>query len=115
MIYKPWIHGLTPQQQTRYQPVTYFNYWPVLGSVSNSNIITFSYKSTTGEAFEDIYQVFLDGISENMNSLVRCDNYGAINTTNTSTMEYYSIKLVSEEYSLQYDTICNGKIFQLVN
>ena len=96
MIYKPWIHGLTPQQQTRYQPVTYFNYWPVLGSVSNSNIITFSYKSTTGEAFEDIYQVFLDGISENTASLVQPVKSGDINTTDTSTMGYYVIKFFSE-------------------
>ena len=25
IIDKPWVHGLTPQQQTLYQPVTYFN------------------------------------------------------------------------------------------
>ena len=69
-----------------------------------------SHKTTTSEAFEDIHQVVLDGISENMDSLVQPDKYGAINTTEKSTMGYYVIKFVSEAYSLQKVTTCDGQI-----
>ena len=41
------------------------------------------------EAFEDISHVFLDEISENMAALVQYGNFGAINTTYTTTMAYY--------------------------
>ena len=47
MLDKTWIRGLTPQQKPRYQPVTYFTYWPVLGSFNNWNIIIFPHKETT--------------------------------------------------------------------
>ena len=40
MIYKTWIHSLTPQQQLRYQPVIDFAYWPLLWSFKIWNIIT---------------------------------------------------------------------------
>ena len=40
MLYKPWIPGLTPKQQPRYQPVINCSYWTVLGSFNNWNIIT---------------------------------------------------------------------------
>ena len=45
-----------------------------------------------------------------MAPLVQSVNYCAINTTDTLTMGYYVIKLVSEAYTLQYDTIFDGKI-----
>ena len=58
----------------------------MLGSFNNWNIITLSDKSTTGDAFEDINQVVLDGISDNMASLVQSGKYGTINTTYTTKM-----------------------------
>ena len=45
-----------------------------------------------------------------MNSLVQYGKYGAMNTTDTSTMGYYVIKFVSEAYTLQYENTCDGKI-----
>ena len=107
---KPWFRGLSPQQKPRYQPVTYFTYWPFLGSFNNWNIITFSHKATTSEAFGDIRQGVLDVISENMASLVQSGNYFSINITDTSAMGYCVIKFVSEAYTLQDDTTCDGKI-----
>ena len=83
MLDKPWINGLTPKQQPRYRPVTNWSYWPVLDSFNNWNIPTLSHKSTESEAFEEICQFDLDGISENMASLVKYGKYGAINTTDT--------------------------------
>ena len=52
----------------------------------------------------------LDGISENMSSLVQSGNYGAMNTTDTWTTGYYVIKFVSEAYNLQCDTTWDGKM-----
>ena len=86
MLYKPWIPGLTPEKQPRYRPVIDCSYWPVLGSFNNWNIITLSHKATTSEAFEDIHQVVLDGISDNMASMVQSGKYSAMDTTDTSTV-----------------------------
>ena len=74
------------KKQPRYQPVTNFSYWEVLGSFNNYNIITLAHRSTTSEAFEEIHQVVLDGISDNMDSLDKYDNYGSINTIDTLIM-----------------------------
>ena len=111
MLDKPCIHGLTPRQQTRYQPVTDCSYLPVLVYFNNWNIITFSHKATTSESFEEIHQAVLDGIGDNMTSLVQSGKYEAINTTDTSTIIYYAISFVSETYTLQEDTTCDKKIF----
>ena len=70
MLDKPWVHGLPPEQKMHYQPVTEFTYWTVLGSFNNCNIITFSYKATASEDFEDIHKVVLDGIRDNVDFLV---------------------------------------------
>ena len=45
-----------------------------------------------------------------MDLLLQTGKYGAINTTYTTTMGYYVIKLLSESYTLQEDTTCNRKI-----
>ena len=55
-------------------------------------------------------QVVLYGISENMAALVQIDKYGAINTVDTNTMGYYVIKSLSEPYTIQEETSCDGKI-----
>ena len=96
-------------KKSRYQPVTDWTYRRKIFAFNNWNIITLSHKITTSEAFEDIHQVVLDGISENAASLVQYGNYGAINTTDTMRMGYYEIEFVSEAYTLQDDTTCNGK------
>ena len=81
MLDKPWTQGVQPRQKTCYQPLRYCTYWPVLSSFNNWNIITFHTKDTTSEVFEEIHQIFFDGISENMSLLVQPGNYGATNTT----------------------------------
>ena len=83
---KSWINILKPKQQPRYQPVTDYNYRTVLGYPNNQNIISLSHKATKSKAFEDIHQVFLDGISGNMASLFQSGKYGVINTTETLTI-----------------------------
>ena len=91
MLDKKLVHGLKLQQQLRYQHFTECTYCTVLGSFNHYNITTFSHKATTGEDFEEIHQVVLDGISNNMASLFQSSNYVAINTTYSITMGYYVI------------------------
>ena len=45
-----------------------------------------------------------------MSALVQTDKYGAVNTTYTTTMGYYVIKLISEAYALREETTCDRKI-----
>ena len=66
---QPWISGIPSKKQARYQPVTDCNYWPVIGSYNNWNIIEITPKLTPFEAFDDIHQVVLDGIIRNVASL----------------------------------------------
>ena len=82
----------------------------MLGSFNNYDIITLSHKATTSDAFEDIHQVVLDGIRDNMDSLVQYGKYGAINKTGTSKIGNYSNNFVSEASTLQYDTTCDRNI-----
>ena len=65
MLDQPWISGI-PLKKARYQPVTDCTYWPVLGTYNNLNIIELTPKSTPFEAFDEINQGFLEGISDNM-------------------------------------------------
>ena len=67
---KTWITGIPSDKKERYKPVTKCTYWPVLGSFKNWNIIQLSQKSTPLDAFDEIHQVNLDGISDNMASLI---------------------------------------------
>ena len=69
-----------------------------------------SHKSTPYEAFDEIHQVVIDGISDNMALLVESGKYVAINTTDTITNELYVIMFTSEAYTLQDNTIIDGKI-----
>ena len=101
MLYKPWIHSLTPEKQPHYRPVTNCTYWPVPGYFNDWNIITLSHKATTSEDFEEINQVVLDDISDNISSLVPYGKYGSTNRIDKPKMGYYMIKFVSEAYTLQ--------------
>ena len=95
MVDKPWVPGLPTHKQPHYQPVHYFALLPVLWSFNNCNIITFLYKTRTGEAFEEIHQVAIDKICNNMASLVQSGKYFDMNSTDSTTMVYYVIKFVS--------------------
>ena len=101
MLDKPCISGIPPDKHERYKPVTKCTYWPILGSFNNWNIIELSPKSTSSETFDEIHQIVLDGISDNMASLVESGKYGAINTIDTSTNGFYVIMFTSGAYTLQ--------------
>ena len=45
-----------------------------------------------------------------MASLVESVKYGAINTTDTTTKEFYTIMFTSESYALHDNTTIDGKI-----
>ena len=70
-----------------------------MGSYNNWNIIRLTPKSTLFEAFDEIKKVVLDGISENMSSLVQSIMYGAINTDDTTKNGFYVIQFLSEAYA----------------
>ena len=70
MLDKAWISSIPSDKQDRYKPVIMCTYWPVSGAFNNWNIIKFSSKSTSSDTFDEIHQVVLDGISDNMASLV---------------------------------------------
>ena len=73
----------------------------MLGSFNNWNIIKFTNKTTSSEYFDDVHKVVLDGISDNMSSLLQLGKYGDINSEDTTTIGYYVIKYLSEPYTLQ--------------
>ena len=52
----------------------------------------------------------LDGISENMASLVQLGMYGAINKDDTTTNGFYVVKLISYSYILQNNTTIDGQV-----
>ena len=101
MIDKPWIYSITPDEQDCYKPVTKCTYWPVLGYFNNCDKIELSKKSTSSDIFHEIHQVVLDGIRDNVDSLVESGKYGSINTTDTSTNGFYVIMFTSGAYTLQ--------------
>ena len=107
---KPWISGIPSNKQARYQPVTNCNYWSVLGSYNNWNIIEITPKSTTFEAFDEIHKAVINRISENMASLVKSSMYGAIDTYDTKTNGLYVIKLISEAYKIQNNKTIDGQV-----
>ena len=96
MLEKPWIYGIPSKKQTHYQPFTNCTYWQVLGLYKNCKIIELTPKSLPFEAFDDIHKVILEGIGENMASLVQSDMYGDINTSDNTTHEFYVIEFISE-------------------
>ena len=55
-----------------------------MGSYNNWNITEQTPRYTPFEAFNEIHKVVLDGISENMASLIQSGMYGDINTDNTT-------------------------------
>ena len=110
MLDKACLSGIPSEKQERYKPVTKCTYWTVLGELNNWNIIELSSKSTSSETFDEIHQVVLDGISDNMASLVESGKYGATNTTYTSTNGFYVIMFKTGAYTLQENTSVDGQI-----
>ena len=110
MLDKPWISGIPSKQQACYQPVKKLIYWSVLGSYNNWNIIEITPKSATFEAFDDMNQFVLDGISDNMASFGKSVMYGSINTYDTTTNGFYVIQFISEAYTLQNNTKIDGQV-----
>ena len=107
---KPWIYGIPSKKQARYQPFTNSTCWPVMGSYNNWNIIEITPKSTYFDAIDDIHKVVLDGISENMASLVQSGMYSAINTADNTSYGFYIIKFISEAYTLKKNTTIYGQV-----
>ena len=69
-----------------------------------------SQNSSPSDAFDEMHQVVLDGISNNMASLVESVNYVVINTTDTATDGFYVIMFTSGAYTLQENTSIDGQI-----
>ena len=94
-IYKLWTPGMPARQQPHYQPDNYYTYWTVLVSFNNWDFIQLSHKGKSSEDIDKINQVVLYVISDNMAALVWTGQHGSINKTDTNTMGYYVIKLLS--------------------
>ena len=72
-----------------------------MGSYKNCNIIHLTPKPIPFEAFDEIHQVVLYGISDNMASLVQSGMHGAIKTDDRTTNGFYVIQFISEAYRIQ--------------
>ena len=59
---------------------------------------------TAFQECEEKHKVVIDGISDNMASLVQSGTYSDINTSGTSTNGYSVLKFISEAYRLQNNT-----------
>ena len=57
----------------------------------------------------------LDGISENMASLVQPGMHGAINTYDTTTNGLCVVQFISESYTLQNNTTIYGQVISAGN
>ena len=101
---KHWTSGITSKKKLCHQPVTNCTYWTVLSSFNICNIIQLLQKSTPFQEFEEKHKVVIDGISDNMASLVQSGTYSDINTSGTSTNGYSVLKFISEAYRLQNNT-----------
>ena len=88
----PWSYGAYPTKQPCYQPVEYYTYLPVLGSLDNWNVIHFTNKTTSSGDFDAVYKVVISSISDYMPSLLKLVKYGAINAADPTTMGYCVVK-----------------------
>ena len=81
MLDTPWISVIPSKKKGRYQHFTYFTDWKVW------NIIHITPKPRPFESFDEIHPVILDGISDNISSLVQPGMYGVIQIYDTTTNE----------------------------
>ena len=63
----------------------------MLGSFNNWNIIQFTKITTSSEYYYALHEVVLDGISDNMFSILQLGKYCAMITVDPNTMGYYVI------------------------
>ena len=110
MLEKNWIYGIPLYIIELYKPVTKCTYWPVIGPFKNWKIIKLSQNSTPYDALDEIQQVVLDGIGDNMDSIVELGKYVAINITEITTNVFDVIMLTSETYTLHDNTTIDGKM-----
>ena len=110
MLDKPWVIGSDPTRQPRFQPVEDYTYWPALVSFNNWNIIQFSNITTTSKDFDAVHTVLLYGIRDNVSELAQNGKYGAINTIDPTTTDYYVVKFLSEPYALQDSKPADRKV-----
>ena len=82
----------------------------IINSYEHFKLIELTPKSTPFETFDEIHKVVLDGISENMASLVQSVMYSAIKTDDTATNGFYVIQFLPEEYTLQNNTTIYGQV-----
>ena len=87
---------MPPHLEPRFQPVKDCTLWPVLGSSNNTNVIQCQHKTISSEDLETFQQFIIDDINNNIPVWVKNGQYGAIDTTDTTTMVYYVIKLLSD-------------------
>ena len=104
MLDKPLISGISSDKQELYNlspsaPTGHYQDPLSIGKLSNCH-----QKSSSSDTFDEIHQVVLDGISDNMASLVESGKYGAINTTDTPTNLFYVIMFASGVYKQQENT-----------
>ena len=57
-----------------------------------------------------MHKVVLDGISDNISSLLQIGKYGDTNAAYPNTVGYYVIKYISEPYTLQEDQTADGQV-----
>ena len=101
MLDNPWGPGVSHIKQPRCQPVLDCIYTLVFSTFNNRNMIQLTNKTTSSDNFDDICKVFLDVISDNVESLVLYRNNCDINTYNTTKMGYYIVKYMSDAFTLQ--------------
>ena len=107
---KTCTYGVYPTKQPRCQPIEDWTYWPVLGSINNCNTIHLTNKTKSSQYFGVVHKVVVDGISENMASLLQLLKYSAIDAADPTTIGYYVMKYLSEPYTLQLDQTKYGKV-----
>ena len=110
MLDKHWIYCIQSTKQARFEPIINCTYWPVLVPYNNWTIIDLTPKSIPSEAFYEIHQVFIDGISENMASLVQSGMYGDIKTYDIISNGFYVIQFISDAYTLQSNIKFPGQV-----
>ena len=81
-----------------------------MGSFNNWDIIKFANKTTRNKDIFEVHKVVLDGIGDNMSRIVQNGTYGAINTTDPTTIGYYVVNLSSEPYTLEYDNRVDNQV-----
>ena len=84
---------------------------PYVPDSTNEDILSLIPSRTTWCISSNVSdEVDLDGISDNMDSLVESGIYGSTNTFDTSTIVFYVIMFTSGAYTLQENTTFDGKI-----